>query len=357
MSVESLGDKLKSAREGKGYSYEHVGREINIARRYLEALEEEDFSKFPGEPYLLGFLRNYGEYLGLDVDELLSLYRAIKIQEQPIPVEQLLKSSPAFPKPLLALFIGLPVLIIIAVVAYLGFIRTPAAPEQTGIAPEPKNYVLDNSSLEQRFYQGDTILIPLGTEQFKAELRSMEDPLTLIVPGGRAVLNLSGDTDVDLNGDGIADVRVSLSDYDKNSPSSGAFIRFDTNMNAVPDTALNPVTEDPAAAAAGTAIFTSSNTYPFTMEAQFQGYCMFRWEVDRQERTERYFTRGERLNIPVQNTIRLWASNATAVAVELNGAGRTVTLNLGNAGEVVVIDLRWIRDAGGRYRLTQYSLE
>jgi cytoskeletal protein RodZ len=71
--VESLGDKLRSTREAKGYSYEYVGRETNIARRYLEALERKAFSKFPGEPYLLGFLRNYGEYLGLNVEELLSL--------------------------------------------------------------------------------------------------------------------------------------------------------------------------------------------------------------------------------------------------------------------------------------------
>ncbi|MDR2072866.1 MAG: helix-turn-helix domain-containing protein [Spirochaetaceae bacterium] len=354
--MESLGDKLKSAREEKGYSYEHVGREINIARRYLEALEEEDFSKFPGEPYLLGFLRNYSEYLGLDVDEMLSLYRSLKIQEQPIPVEQLLKSSPVFPKPLLALCIVLLVLLTAIAVAYLGFIRTPAAPEQTGIAPAPKNYVLENSFLEQRFYQGDTVLIPLGNEQFKTEFRSMEDPLALTIPGGRAVLNLAEDTDVDLNSDGIADVRVTLTDYDKNSPASGALIRFNTNMNTIADTGLNPAIEDPSSGA-GTTIFTSSNTYPFILEAQFQGYCMFRWEIDRQERTERYFSRGERLNIPVQNTIRLWTSNATAVAVELNGAGRTVTLNLGGAGEVVVIDLRWIQDSSGRYRLIQYSLE
>jgi hypothetical protein len=293
------------------------------------------------------------------VGELLSLYRAIKIQEQPIPVEQLLKSPPGFPKPLIALFIILPVLLIIFLVSYFVFIRTPAEPARTDIVHLPMEYILEGSFLERRFYKGDTILIPIGNEQFKTELRSMDDPLTLIVPGGSAVLNLSGDTDVDLNGDGIADMRVTLSDYDKSSPASGALIRFDTNMYAVPDMALNPALSPDQAAqsSAGTVIFSSTNTYPFTLEAQFQGYCMFRWEVDRRERTERYFSRGDRLNIPVQNTVRLWSSNATAVKVELNGAGRTVTLDLGIAGEVVVIDLRWLRDNDGRFRLTQYRLE
>ncbi|GHV84553.1 transcriptional regulator [Spirochaetia bacterium] len=353
--MESLGDKLKLAREAKGYSYDYVGREINIARRYLEALETEDFSKFPGEPYLLGFLRNYGEYLGLDVNELLSLYRAMKIQEQPVPVEQLLRSPPSFPKPLIVLICVFSGLIVAGFVTYFAFIRTPAEPFQRNIVQLPMEYILEGTFLERRFYQGDTVLIPLGAEQFKAELRSLEDPLTLIMPGGSVVLNLSGDTDVDLNGDDIADIRLSLSDYDKNNPAAGALIRFDTHVASVSDTTILPAAT--AESQSGTVIFSSTNTYPFTLEIKFQGSCMFRWEVDRRERREQYFSRGETFTIPVQNTIRLWSSNATAVTVELNGAGRTVALNLGTAGEVVVIDLRWLRDNEGRFRLTQYRLE
>jgi cytoskeletal protein RodZ len=353
--MESLGDKLRKTREDKGYSYEYVGRETNIAQRYLEALENEDFSKFPGEPYLLGFLRNYGEYLGLNVDELHSLYRSIKIQEQPVPVEQLLRSPRTFPKPLLAALIILPVLLAVALAAYFLFVRISPEPVQAGIAQRPMEYLLEGPFLERRFYRGDTVLIPLGEERFKTELESLDDPLTLTVPGGSAALNLFGDTDVDLNGDGIADVRVTLSDYDKNSPEAGALIRFTVNPSSVPDPALPGISA--AQSGTGTVIFTSTNTYPFTLEAQFQNYCLFRWELDRRERTERYFSRGERLNVPVQNTIRLWISNATAVTVVLNGAGRNVTLDLGSAGEVVVIDLRWLRDNDGRYRLTQYRLE
>ena len=63
--MRSLGDKLKSTRETKGYTFDYISRETNIDTRYLEALETENFAVFPGEPYLQGFLRNYGEYLGL----------------------------------------------------------------------------------------------------------------------------------------------------------------------------------------------------------------------------------------------------------------------------------------------------
>ena len=355
--MESLGDKLKSTREAKGYDYNYVGRETNIARRYLEALETEDFSKFPGEPYLLGFLRNYGEYLGLDVDELLSLYRAIKIQEQPVPVEQLLKSPRSFPRPLIILIAAVAVLLFAGAAGYFIFVRTPAEPVQTSMVQLPMEYLLDGSFLERRFYRGDTVLVPLGDEQYKIELTSMDDPLTIVIPGGSVRLNLSGDTDVDLNGDGITELRVTLSDYDSRSPQAGALIRFDLGVDYVRDPALNPAIAAEGGTQSGTVIFTSTNTYPFTLEILFQNYCMFRWELDRRDRTERYFSRGDRLTIPVQNTVRLWSSNATALTVELNGAGRTVTLNLGTPGEVVVIDLRWLRDNDGRFRLTQYRLE
>jgi hypothetical protein len=167
-------------------------------------------------------------------------------------------------------------------------------------------------------------------------------------------LSLSESTTIDLNGDGIAEVRVTLSDWEKSTPQAGALIRFDA---AVAST-------DPGLAAApgetssiGQAIFNSTNAYPFTLQAQIQGYCMFRWEIDRRDRNERYFSRTDELSLQAQNGIRLWLSNAAAVKIQLIGAGRTVPLELGAAGEVVVIDLRWIRDNDGRFRLNQYRLE
>src|SRR5215510_5394880 len=113
--MESLGEKLQTAREERGLGFEQISRETNLSIRYLEALETENFGVFPGEPYIIGFLKNYGAYLELDVQKLISLYRALRIQEQPVPVEQLLKHQPKFPK-----FI-VPVVIILAVLGTGGW--------------------------------------------------------------------------------------------------------------------------------------------------------------------------------------------------------------------------------------------
>jgi cytoskeletal protein RodZ len=342
--VESLGNKLRSARESKGYQFDQISREINIAGRYLEALEAEDFSAFPGEPYILGFLRNYSDYLGLGPEEMISLYRTLKIQEQPMPVEQLLKPPSAFPKILLRFFI------ILAILAVLGggvyFVLRYAPPERVAVVEThtATEYVLNENFMERRFYRGDSILVPLGGSQYKMELSNLGEALTITTPVGAVVLDLSQEAKVDLNSDGTADLQITVADFVKNDPSTGALLRFELNTilsfieegspagsavlneNQAPETAVLNNT----GLANATAIFTSPNPYPFTLQLVFQGYCMFRWEIlferDRQIRNEQYFQRAAELSIQAQNGIRIWASNAAAVKLQAIGGGRTVPL-------------------------------
>jgi cytoskeletal protein RodZ len=364
--VESLGEKLKTARETRGLNFDQVSRETNIAGRYLEALETENFSGFPGEPYVIGFLRNYGEYLGLDVRELVSLYRALKIQEQPVPVEQLLRS----PSPLPRVFItgGL----ILAVCALLGggayfFISRPRkAPSPVPVTRPASEFVMNADSLEQRLYRGDSILVPLEATQYKLELSNLGEAVTITTPGGDVILDLSQKVTVDLNNDGMAELQITAADFVKNDSASGALLRFELQNDLAFEIPPAPVEESgvlagtPALAGAPV-IFSSPNPYPFTLQSVFQGYCMFRWEIlferDRRDRNEQYYQRSDELNIQAQNGIRVWASNAQAAKLQVIGGGRTVPLELGGAGEVVVADIRWVRDEENRYRLVLVRLE
>jgi hypothetical protein len=88
---------------------------------------------------------------------------------------------------------------------------------------------------------------------------------------------------------------------------------------------------------------------------------MFRWEIlmerDRRDRNERYFQRSDEINIQAQNGIRLWVSNAQAVKFQVIGGGKTVPVEIGGPGEVVVADIRWVRDDDNRYRLVVLRLE
>jgi len=69
-----LGELLKETRQNKEVSLEEVEQELKIRKKYLQALEEEDFSIMPPEVYVKGFLCNYAIYLGLDPEEVKALY-------------------------------------------------------------------------------------------------------------------------------------------------------------------------------------------------------------------------------------------------------------------------------------------
>lgn len=91
--MESIGEKLKSIRESRKVSIKEVAADTNISAIYIEALEDEDFDKFPGETYVIGFLKSYSEYLKLDPDEIIMLYKGYKIGESATPLEELTRPT------------------------------------------------------------------------------------------------------------------------------------------------------------------------------------------------------------------------------------------------------------------------
>ena len=69
-----LGSRLVRAREARGLSLGDAERDTRISRRYLEALEVEQFDVIPAPVYARGFLRSYSQYLGEDPLEMLALF-------------------------------------------------------------------------------------------------------------------------------------------------------------------------------------------------------------------------------------------------------------------------------------------
>ena len=65
---------MSRARRARAITLEDVERDTHVSRRYLEALENEDFSIFPAPVYARGFLRTYSRYLGLNAEELIRIF-------------------------------------------------------------------------------------------------------------------------------------------------------------------------------------------------------------------------------------------------------------------------------------------
>ncbi len=393
-----IGEQLRAVRERKGLTLDRVADETNIAKRYLSGLEAEDFTVFPGDPYVIGFLRNYAEYLGLPSDEFVTTYKNMKIQEQPMPIEELIPRRGPSPIALAAAIGGGALVLIVVLVAVLGG-RGKAASEAARRAPV--EYRIEGTSFEKRLFVGDSLLVAYGGNKYKLLVSRIDDAVTLETPVGASRIMLGEEGSLDLDRNNQPEIKLLVSDLSKKDPSKGAVLRVDYTS---PDAALAAATQAPipdnpndqgaagsnappiaatgtatgAAPAAGAApvagaaptaagaqpataalaappgkpvvLFESGKTpYPFVTSVTFRSSCMFRYEADKKDRDERYYRKGENLTINAQNSLRIWASNAQAVKLTIQASGgKSADLDLGGAGEVAVKRIAWSQgDSGG----------
>jgi cytoskeletal protein RodZ len=361
--MTSLGDTLRKAREDRGLTIDDVARDTNIARRHLIALENEDFAQFSAEAYAKGSMKSYSEYLGLDKDEVVSMFNVLKIQETPVPINEIAGKHRNNASKVL------PVVIILFILlggggAYFFLSREKPETKTEPVVHVAQNHVFESGVLEQRFYVGDSLTVPANGEFYKFTLASFGEVVTIDTPTGVLILDLSQTVSIDLDNDGVNELAISLEDYSRTDPLMGAWIRFELQGDSIGEAvplAENAAANTVAAADNARTVFSSTTPYPFTLQAEFQGFCMFRWQIlreaNRQGRTEQYFARGNELSIQAQNGVRMWVSNAAALKLQAIGSGRTQAVEIGGPGEVVVVDVAWVRDETGGWKLAVVRLE
>jgi len=79
--MKDIGNFLKERREAKGISLIEVEKDLKIRKKYLQALEDGNLSIIPGKAYIVGYLRNYSKYLGIeeeDIDNIIQTYKNVE---------------------------------------------------------------------------------------------------------------------------------------------------------------------------------------------------------------------------------------------------------------------------------------
>lgn len=66
----SVGMRLSQARQAQGLSLGEMARQLKLSVKQVDALERDDYSNFPGDLWVRGFLRNYAKSLGLNADQI-----------------------------------------------------------------------------------------------------------------------------------------------------------------------------------------------------------------------------------------------------------------------------------------------
>ena len=89
-----LGQALKKEREMRGVSLADIAKETRIGARFLEALENEDFTMFPGIFYIRYYIKNYLRACGADETFFFNTYhnylKTVLDKKGSPPPEQLL---------------------------------------------------------------------------------------------------------------------------------------------------------------------------------------------------------------------------------------------------------------------------
>lgn len=67
---QSVGARLRAAREAEGLSLTEIANRTRVPIRHLEAIENSDYAALPGSTYTLGFSKSYAKAMGLDEAEI-----------------------------------------------------------------------------------------------------------------------------------------------------------------------------------------------------------------------------------------------------------------------------------------------
>lgn len=378
--MESYGEILRQVREDKGLTVTEVAKATSISEAYIRALESEDVQAFPGETYLIGFLRNYSTYLGADTENLIKYYNAAQRQASPVPKELLEKHAPKFVVPLIITIISI-LFILFVLFMYFYVLKIPArraekaqkALESTKI----HQYEFSGEIQNVRLYTGDQILIPSadGEGNVVLTVADTKGALAVLTPSGRQVVELSEERGIDINNDNAPEIILYVSDVDVKDGSRGAEVRMlsvGSGYTAFVDVENSrekaeekkadeisvPVeTSDSPSDSKRTLIKEDTRAYPFTVNISFRGSCVLRYRSDRKDSVEDYYQPGDTVSVSSQNGFRIWSSNINVMKIQVVAGLSTYDIGVGKAGEVDVEDIKWVRDSDGMYRLVVEKLD
>lgn len=362
--MESLGDFLQEARQKKNYTLHQIANETHISLKYLEALENEEYSVFPGEPYLKGFLRTYSTSLGLDPDEIIRLYEKIKMAETPTPIEQLIPK----PRPNLRPFIMITILIILFGGVVFGTIKLAGffvknknkifvkKEKPVKIKKEKEDEVITvhqitEPAVEQVFNlkKGDIVEFAIEEETFNINIKELSPTVVVNDSKGKELFLIkSYHHKIDVDEDQNYDLEMTLNFWD-DKIANVTMNLYDQDMIRAESLLLKSmIGENPETITVNDKI----NKIKFILDINKSTFL--RYQIDEQDEIEGFFEGDTSKIIEADRKVMLWTSNAGAVKLEFTDYNKTLTP--GNMGNIKVNLIGWYKVSDDKYELKMSSL-
>jgi len=372
--MNQLGPIFKEARAESGKSIDDAVKETKIAKKYLLAIENENFDIFPGETYLIGFIRNYSQFLGLDPDEMVLKYKDYKIQEQPAPIEQLTAKTNTQKRFIL---IGIIFIIVVSSIVYILLTadrskkvklkeeEVPQAEveeekEQKGTAGL---IVFEEEEIIRDFVKGDVIEIPVKNSVHRISIDGIDENLEFSIEDIPFTLSTDERVEIDFDRDGRKDILLRTNRMGEGSvnltlkkifktESSDLSIGLTDTETATADVTAGPpevviIKEDelfadiPVAPKSGFQIVSGYEKTDIKTAIRGISTAYVAYDIDEGEKQEVLLRNGDELAFTAKDVVRIMAANARGINIQIND----VSVTLGKGGETVAKVVRWYRDS------------
>ncbi len=76
----TLGEKLRQAREERGFTISEVAEQTRISSLYLQSIENDDYNILPGGIFNKGFVKSFAKFVGINEQEALEDYSRLITQ-------------------------------------------------------------------------------------------------------------------------------------------------------------------------------------------------------------------------------------------------------------------------------------
>lgn len=200
---QTLGEKLRQAREERGMTISEVAEQTRISALYIESIEADDYRILPGGIFNKGFVKSFAKTVGVDEQEALQDYARLVADQgnqivdepktyRPEVLTDDRGSSSNLPTIIVAvLILGLMTWGVLTLVKYIQQTQTQTAEAVNANANSPSNITLAN--------QNAATPSAVSMNDLKVEVKALKSAVSLVstVDGTRNnKLIATGDSEV-----------------------------------------------------------------------------------------------------------------------------------------------------------------
>jgi cytoskeletal protein RodZ len=203
---QTLGEKLRQAREERGISISEVAEQTRISPHYIKSIENDDYKTLPGGIFNKGFVKSYARYVGMDEAEALQDYAQLAVDAEQQPDEDFRAYRPevltddrnmAAMMPTIAFAVIILALMtagVLILVRYIGSrAETPAANVSTAANSQPANGAANIAGTT-----AETPAAPAASDGINIELKALGEPVwtSYTVDGEKNIQTVEADQSV-----------------------------------------------------------------------------------------------------------------------------------------------------------------